>query len=173
MNLTRGPGEKPFNMMKKLSYLAAAFVMGVLLSVTINACGGDTERVEPGGTQNPSGGNGEGNEGGDTGEDGRKISNWEIYKLSASEDYDENGQVTRRYEYKYNDKGWEIQRTYTFYNTSPTTGKRYLFSQTIYTYAYSSAGDYRTTNSTMTYYNEDGSVQSTTRSTGKEYVYQQ
>lgn len=41
-------------MMKKLSYLAAAFVSGVLLSVTINACGGDKENIGPGETQNPS-----------------------------------------------------------------------------------------------------------------------
>lgn len=159
-------------MIRKLSFLVAAFLLGLCVSITINACGGDKEEsVIPGGNTNTPGGGG--NEGGDTGEDGRKISNWEFYKLSASEDYDENDQVTRRYEYKYNDKGWEIQRTYTFYDTSPTSGKRYLSSQTIMNYTYSPAGDYRTTAQTRTYYKEDGSVERTDRTNGKEFVYQQ
>lgn len=171
MNLTRGPGEKHLTfMMKKMSYLAAAFVLGVLLCVTINACGGDTERVEPGGTQNPGGGSGGDEPSGNT---GREIHNWEILKFSTSEDYDENGQLTSKIEYKYNDKGWLVGYTQTSYQKSSTTGNYYLRSRSSMSYIYSPSGDYRTSSYTLILYNEDGSILNTGGSTSKQYVYQQ
>lgn len=106
--------------MKKLSYLAAAFVSGVLLSVTINACGGDKENIGPGETQNPSGGSGGDEPSGST---GREIHNWEIYKLSASENYNENGQLTAKYDYRYNEKGWAVESKLSQYAKSSITGR--------------------------------------------------
>ncbi|WP_418982613.1 hypothetical protein [Alistipes sp.] len=153
-------------MMKKLSYLAAAFVLGLLLSVTINACGGDKESVAPEGTQTPGG------SGGTTG-GGREISNWEFPKLSAWEVYDEDGHIDLRFDYKYNDKGWEVYRKRTDYLKSASSGNYYLSLVTEYSYTYSSAGDYRTGVTITTSYNEDGSVKRTSRTTSKEYVYQQ
>lgn len=104
--------------MKKLSYLAAAFVLGVLLSVTINACGGGKENIGPGETQNPSGGSGGDEPSGST---GREIHNWEIYKISSSEDYDEDGQLTFKTEKKYNEKGWEVGYKWSQYIKSSIT----------------------------------------------------
>lgn len=157
-------------MMKKLSYLAAAFVLGVLLSVTINACGGDKENIGPGKTQNPSGGSGGDEPSGST---GREIHNWEIYKLSAAENYNENGQLTAKYDYRYNEKGWEVEYKLSQYIKSSITGRYYLCSVYTRHFTYSPAGDYRTVTNTSISYNEDGSVSGTSRTTGKEYVYQQ
>lgn len=154
-------------MMKKLSYAVAAFVLGVLLSVTINACGGDKEGVEPGETQTP--GQTPGSGGGGTTGGGREINNWEIYKLSSYENYYEDGRLNNRTTHKYNEKGWEIESANVYYYESPY----YKYREYTITYSYSPNGDYRTGVTVYTYYNEDGSVKKVERTTSKEYVYQQ
>lgn len=148
--------------MKKLSYLAAAFVLGLLLSVTINACGGDKENVGPNGSS-----------GGTTGVGGCEISNWGFPKLSSSEEYDESGQLKSHMEDKYNEKGWLVEQKLTIFMKSQVTEKYYKYWFVTTNYTYSQNGDYRTGIKVSTTYNEDGSVQSIERTTSKEYVYQQ
>ena len=155
-------------MMKKLSYAVAAFVLGVLLSVTINACGGDKEGVEPGETQTP--GQTPGSGGGGTTGGGREINNWELRKISLREEYFEDGRLEIRDERKYNEKGWEIEQKNVQYTNS---SYYYKYSEYTTNYTYSPDGDYRTGVTVLTLYNEDGSIRLYQRTNFKEYVYQQ
>lgn len=140
--------------MKKMSYLAAAFVMGVLLSVTINACGGDTERVEPGGTQNPSGGSG--NEGGTAGP--ANMWDYGIGKVTKSYEYDESGNEWLSYEIRYDSQKREIGSISYYTYTDPVVSGKVANEQKNYKYSGNTC-TYETVY--YTYDNETGALIST------------
>lgn len=139
-------GKNKTVMMKKWSLLVAAFLFGLFVSVTINACGGDKENVTPEGTQTPGETpNGDGNE-----TVGAPCNcSWNVQKMSRRETYFENGQLHTINEYKFDDQGREIEWKYTIYDVSSNSGKYYRVFSSIDTYAYS--GNTRTgTNVTTT-----------------------
>ncbi|WP_418992789.1 hypothetical protein [Alistipes sp.] len=89
-------------MIRKLSMLAAAFLLGLCVSITIHACGGDKEQAPgPGGNSNTPGGGTE-NPGGTAG----PANMWDYGsgKLLKRYEYDSTGKEYLAYEYQYDDK---------------------------------------------------------------------
>lgn len=104
-------------MIRKMSLLAAAFLLGLCVSITIHACGGDKEQTPgPGGNTNTPGGGTE-NPGGTAG----PADMW---------DYG-SGKVTKRYEYD------STGKEYLVYETLYDAKQRVIGSKQYFTTGYS------------------------------------
>lgn len=149
--------------MKKLSFLFAAFLLGLFVSITIHACGGDKDEMKAetpgGGTDNPSGGGGE----------SPANCMWGVQKMAYIDYCDEAGELLNRTEYSYDSSGREIKWSSITYTKSTETGIRYRSSTQETTYTYTSDG--RTNSAVFTGYDESGKVTYLNRNSGKEVLY--
>lgn len=152
-------------MMKKLSLLFAAFVLGAIISLAIQACGNES-KIETGSDVTtddiPSS------------ESGSDIScncAWSSQKFSSQIIYDENGLESNRIEYEYDNIGRVISVKHV--NYANISGKRFLLYEieTDYTYADSDNIRYGTTSSV--YYDENGTITNQTKTTEKIILYKQ
>lgn len=143
-------------MNKKLSMVTVAFVLGALISITIQACGGDGNKF-----------GGSGNSGSST----NCECSWGSQNIDYSETCDENGEITYRVDYAYDNRGRMIESKVVQYVKGYPSGKRYLFYTNHSTYTYSDSDDCRYGRTISIYYNEDGSVRSEDRSSDKLVLY--
>lgn len=151
-------------MLKKLSLLFAAFVLGAVISLAIQACGNES-KIETGNNVTtddvPS-----------SGSSGISCNcAWSSQKFSSQIIYDENGLESNRIEYEYDNIGRVISIKYV--NYANISGKRFLLYEieTDYTYADSDNIRYGTTSSV--YYDESGTITSQTKTTEKIILYKQ
>lgn len=140
--------------MKKLSFLFAAFLLGLFVSITIHACGGDKDEMKaetPGGGESPAN------------------CIWGVQKMAYIDSCDEAGELLNRVEYSYDSSGREIKSSSITSTKSTETGIRYrsLTYETTYTYT----SDGRTNSTVSTGYDESGKVTYLSRSSGKEVLY--
>lgn len=144
-------------MLKKLSLLFAAFVLGAVISLAIQACGND--KVDTGRSSSESGSGASCN------------CAWSSQKFSSQIIYDENGLESNRIEYEYDNIGRVISLKHV--NYANISGKRFLLYEieTDYTYADSDNIRYGTTSSV--YYDESGTITSQTKTTEKIILYKQ
>ena len=132
-------------MLKKLSWLFAAFVLGVVISLAIQACGNES-KIETGNNVTtddvPS-----------SGSSGVSCNcAWGSQKFRSQIIYDENGLESNRIEYEYDNIGRVISLKHVYY--ANISGKRFLLYkiETDYTYADSDNIRYGTTSSVSSIY---------------------
>lgn len=143
-------------MNKKSSMVMVAFVLGALISITIQACGGDENKFD-----------GSGNFGSST----NCECSWVSQNIDYSETCDENGEITSRVDYAYDNRGRMIESKVVHYVKGYPSGKRHLAYTNYSTYTYSDSDDCRYGRIISIYYNEDGSVRSEDRSSDKLVLY--
>ncbi|MBO5812949.1 MAG: hypothetical protein J6R13_00350 [Alistipes sp.] len=130
-------------MLKKLSLLTIAFAIGVMVSLSIQACADDyNESPEPNKTESSS--------------DTRDFSPWKNNGVESIITYDGNGQISSQINYTYNNKGWLTKSTNIGYSNN--SGVRYKISEYIYTYTYSSSGDIQYSSHVFTAYDQYGQI---------------
>ena len=144
--------------MKKLSLLFAAFVLGAIISLAIQACGND--KIDTG---RSSSGNG--------------LSTscncaWISQKFSSQIYYDENGLESARTDYEYDDIGRLVVMKYIAYGES-VSGIRYLAHETRYNYTYADSDNIRYGTVTSVVYDENGAITNQTKTTEKMILYKQ
>lgn len=145
-------------MLKKLSLLFAAFVLGAVISLAIQACGND--KVDTGRSSSESGSGASCN------------CAWSSQKFSSQIIYDENGLESNRIEYEYDDVGRLIGYKSLSY-TPNGSGKRYLFCEQKVDYTYADSDNIRYGTTTFVYYDESGTITNQTKTTDKIILYKQ
>lgn len=145
-------------MMKKLSLLFAAFVLGAIISLAIQACGND--KIDTGRSS--------------SGNDSHASYNsaWDNPKLASSVFYDEAGQEYYRVDYEYDDFGRLIGYKTLNYTTS-ASGKRYLLSESKIEYTYADSDNVRYGTTMTTQYDENEEIIRKTKTTEKVILYKQ
>lgn len=158
--------KKSSVMMKKLSLLFAAFVLGAIISLAIQACGNES-KIETGSDVTtddiPSS------------ESGSDIScncAWSSQKFSSQIIYDENGLESARTDYEYDDIGRLVVMKYIAYGES-VSGIRYLAHETRYNYTYADSDNIRYGTVTSVVYDENGAITNQTKTTEKMILYKQ
>lgn len=143
-------------MLKKLSLLFAAFVLGIVISLAIQACGSD--KVDTGRSS--------------SGNDSDTPCNcaWGSQKWASIVSYDENGQEYYRVDYEYDDFGCLIGYKTLNYTTS-ASGKRYLFYEQKVDYTYADSDNIRYGTTTSVSYDENGAITNQTKTTEKVILY--
>ena len=136
-----------------------SFVLGALVSITIQACGGDENKFE----QDCGSGN-------STSSANCECS-WESQNMAYYEICDENGQISNRWDYVYDNKGRMVEAKSVQYQKGYPSGKRYLSFVNHSVYTYSDSGDCRYGRTVSTLYNEDGSVMREDQSSEKMILY--
>ncbi len=137
-------------MLKKLSLLVVAFVVGAMVSLSIQACADDYNEIpEQNKTESSSNSSGTSND----------FSAWKNDGIESYVSYNENGQMSHQANYTYNSKGWVTKVTTISYYANGSKN----YEQTI-TYTYSSSGDIRYGNFVQITYLENGQIYNTTRS---------
>ena len=84
---------------------------------------------------------------------------------------DENGQISNRWDYVYDNKGRMVEAKSVQYQKGYPSGKRYLSFVNHSVYTYSDSGDCRYGRTVSTLYNEDGSVMREDQSSEKMILY--
>lgn len=136
-------------MLKKLSLLTIAFAIGVMVSLSIQACADDyNESPEP--NESPESNKTE------SSSDTRVFSAWENNGVESIITYDGNGQISSQVNYTYNNKGWLTKMTSIGYSNN--SGVRYKISEYTYTYTYSSSGDIQYSSQVFTAYDQYGQI---------------
>lgn len=143
-------------MLKKLSLLFAAFVLGIVISLAIQACGND--KVDTGRSSSGSGSDASCNCG------------WASQNFASYITYDENGLELDRTDYEYDNLGRVIGYKYLFYTTS-VSGQRYLGYEQKVDYTYADSDNIRYGTTTSVYYDENGAITSQGKSTDKAVLY--
>lgn len=116
---------------RTLSMVIVSFVLGALVSITIQACGGDENKFE----QDCGSGN-------STSSANCECS-WESQNMAYYEICDENGQISNRWDYVYDNKGRMVEAKSVQYQKGYPSGKRYLSFVNHSVYTYSDSGDCR------------------------------
>lgn len=145
-------------MLKKLSLLFAAFVLGAVISLAIQACGND--KVDTGRSSS----------GNDSGASCNNV--WDNPKYASYISYDEAGQEYYRVDYEYDDFGCLIGYKTLNYTTS-ASGKRYLLHEQKVDYTYADSDNIRYGTTTSVSYDENGAITSQGKSTDKAILYKQ
>lgn len=145
-------------MMKKLSLLFAAFVLGIVISFAIQACGND--KVDTGRSSSGSG------------SDPSCNCAWASQNFASYIAYDENGLEYSRTEYEYDNIGRLIGYKTLIYTTS-ASGKRYLGHEQMTDYTYADSDNIRYGTTTSVSYDENGAITSQGKSTDKAILYKQ
>lgn len=145
-------------MLKKLSLLFAAFVLGIVISLAIQACGND--KVDTGRSSSGSS------------SDTSCNSVWDNPKYASYITYDENGLESNRIEYEYDDVGRLIGYKSLSY-TPNGSGKRYLFCEQKVDYTYADSDNIRYGTTSSVYYDESGTITNQTKTTNKIILYKQ
>lgn len=155
-------------MLKKLSLLVAAFALGTLVSLSIQACADDTDDNADVEINE----NGNGNNDGDDNIDTSSACNcsWDSLLMAYREGYDETGEISYKIEFKY-DSQKRVTSMVSVYYLKNSSGKRYMSLHSETSYTYSSSGDTRYASTTMTTYHEDGTVLGTNKSSVKDVLY--
>ena len=144
---------------RTLSMVIVSFVLGALVSITIQACGGDENKFE----QDCGSGN-------STSSANCECS-WESQNMAYYEICDDNGQISNRWDYVYDNKGRMVEAKSVQYQKGYPSGKRYLSFVNHSVYTYSDSGDCRYGRTVSTLYNEDGSVMREDQSSEKMILY--
>lgn len=145
-------------MLKKLSLLFAAFVLGAVISLAIQACGND--KIDTGRSSS----------GNDSGASCNNV--WDNSKYASYITYDEAGQEYYRVDYEYDDFGRLIGYKTLNYTTS-ASGKRYLLAESKVEYTYADSDNIRYGTTTSVYYDEKGTITNQTKTTEKVILYKQ
>lgn len=145
-------------MMKKLSLLFAAFVLGAVISLAIQACGND--KVDTGCSSSGSS------------SDTSCNSVWDNPKYASYITYDENGLESNRFDYEYDDVGRLISAKQTLYSQN-LSGKKYLYIEFETNYTYADSDNIRYGTVTQVYYDENGTITNQTKTTEKVILYKQ
>ena len=132
--------------MKKVFLPIVAFVIGTIVSITIQACADNFE--EP--SRNNSSSN-------------SKYSAWTNTGVDSYTIYNEQGKITTECKNTFNSKGWIEKSITTYYNVN-SYGNMYKSGEYVMTYTYSSTGNVRYGTTTYKAYNESGQVTYTQRS---------
>ena len=136
-------------MLKRLSLLVVAFLMGVVISVSIQACAKDDSTLpNQTGTSNIT--NSSSNSKCD-------CSYWSQNQLESSTMYDENGDICYQTKYTYNEKGWMSTCTLTQFAVN-SSGVRYKTQETSSVYTYSPSSDIRYNKQNTVCYDATGKV---------------
>lgn len=136
-------------MLKRLSLLVVAFLMGVVISVSIQACAKDDSTL-PNQTDTSNITNSSSNSKCD-------CSYWSQNQLESSTRYDENGDISHQTKYTYNEKGWMSTCTSTTFAVN-SSGVRYKTQETSSVYTYSPSSDIRYTKQNTVCYDATGKV---------------
>ncbi|WP_087260815.1 hypothetical protein [Alistipes sp. An66] len=153
-------------MLKKLSLLFAAFVLGAVISLAIQACGNES-KIESGNDVTtgdvPSSGN-----------DSDTPCNcaWGSQKWASIVSYDENGLESNRTDYEYDDAGRLIGSIQLVYSKS-ISGDIYLYYKQEIDYTYTDSDNIRFGTITTTQYDENGGITRKTKTTDKVILYKQ
>ena len=145
-------------MLKKLSLLFAAFVLGIVISLAIQACGND--KVDTGRSSSGSS------------SDTSCNSVWDNPKYASYITYDENGLESNRNDYEYDDVGRLIGYKFLSYSQNGS-GKRYLVFEQKVDYTYADSDNIRYGTTVTIYYDENGAITSQGKSTDKAILYKQ
>lgn len=143
-------------MLKKLSLLFAAFVLGIVISLAIQACGND--KVDTGRSSSGSS------------SDTSCNSVWDNPKYASYITYDENGLESNRFDYEYDDVGQLISAKQTLYSQN-LSGKKYLYIEIETNYTYADSDNIRYGTTTRVYYDENGTITNQTKTTEKVILY--
>ena len=136
----------------------AAFAIGLLASLAIQACADDYNGVTIIDDESNNNIDDKSNNKSDSNNYG-----WDFNNMEYSEDYDEYGNVVSRSDYEYDNKNRLVKSEHKTYVS--LNGKRYLYSRNVYTYTYSDKCRYGTF--IFTRFNEDGSAIETSKSSSK------
>lgn len=153
-------------MLKKLSLLFAAFVLGAVISLAIQACGNGS-KIESGNDVTtgdvPSSGN-----------DSDTPCNcaWVSQKWASIVSYDENGLESNRTDNEYDDAGRLIGSIQLVYSKS-ISGDIYLYYKHEIDYTYTDSDNIRFGTITTTQYDENGGITRKTKTTDKMILYKQ
>lgn len=152
-------------MLKKLSLLFAAFVLGAVISLAIQACGNES-KIETGNNVTtddvPS-----------SGSSGISCNcAWSSQKFSSQIIYDENGLESYRTDYEYDDAGRLIGSIQLVYSKS-ISGDIYLYYKQEIDYTYTDSDNIRFGTITTTQYDENGGITRKTKTTDKVILYKQ
>lgn len=143
-------------MLKKLSLLFAAFVLGIVISLAIQACGND--KVDTGRSSSGSGSDASCNCG------------WASQNFASYITYDENGLESNHTDYEYDDVGRLIGYKFLAYSSNGS-GKRYLFYEQKVDYTYADSDNIRYGTTITTQYDENGEIIRKTKTTDKVILY--
>lgn len=135
--------------MKKVFLPIVAFVIGTIVSITIQACADNFE--EPSRNNSSSGSSSY-----------SKYSVWN--EFGSYTIYNEQGKITTECKNTFNSKGWIEKSITTYYNVN-SYGNMYKSSEYVRTYTYSSSGEVRYGTTVYTHYNESGQIWQTQRTT--------
>ena len=137
-------------MMRKLFLPIIAFIIGIAVSISIQACADTFE--EPSRNNNPS-----------SSSSNSKYSAWNDgnNEFGSYTIYNEQGKIVTECKNTFNSKGW-IEKSVTTYYTSS-----YKSGEFVTTYTYSSSGEVRYGTTVSTYYNESGQITLTQRSSNE------
>ena len=133
--------------MKKVFLPIVAFVIGTIVSITIQACADNFE--EP--SRNNSSSN-------------SKYSAWTNTGIGSYTIYNEQGKILSEGKSTFNSNGW-VEKTVSTGYAANSNGSLYKSSEIVATYTYSSTGDVRYGTTVYTYYNESGQIWQTQRTT--------
>lgn len=157
-------------MLKKLSLLFAAFVLGAVISLAIQACGNESKIESENDVTTgdiPSSGN-----------DSDASCNctpcncaWSSQKFSSQIIYDENGLESSHIEYEYDNIGRVISVKHVIY--ANISGKRFLLYEIETDYTYADSDNIRYGTTTSVYYDESGTITNQTKTTEKIILYKQ
>ena len=159
--------------MKKLSLLFTAFILGALISLTIQACGGDHDEVVkiPNDENNSSE-----NDSSDGGTCEKCNCFWGSQKIANYVNYDEEGEESSRGDYTYDSEGREIGCKTMIYQKNLSgnlSGKRYLAYVQEVEYTYSVSNDIQYSKTKSIYYDETGQIMRVDKTSGKRSLYKQ
>ena len=133
--------------MKKVFLPIVAFVIGTIVSITIQACADNFE--EP--SRNNSSSN-------------SKYYAWTNTGIGSYTIYNEQGKISSESKSTFNSNGW-VEKTVSTGYIANSTRSLYKGSEIVTTYTYSSTGDVRYGTTVYTYYNESGQIWQTQRTT--------
>ncbi|MBQ8492757.1 MAG: hypothetical protein IJ464_00535 [Alistipes sp.] len=141
-------------MIKKLSVALFAFVLGVTISVGIQACANDEENIINSNVDSlPNNSGNSGNNDNSTAQQAKCYCQPQVETITQ---YDTYGELSAKITYSYDKNDRVTSYVSEGYNYS--NGKRYKASTYKVEYSYSSSGDIRYELSTMTAYDENGKV---------------
>ena len=133
--------------MKKVFLPIVAFVIGTIVSITIQACADNFEE--------PSLNNSSSNS---------KYSAWTNTGIGSYTIYNEQGKISSEWKSTFNSNGW-VEKTVNTGYAANSNGSLYKSLEIVATYTYSSTGDVRYGTTVYTYYNESGQIWQTQRTT--------
>ena len=137
--------------MKKVFLPIIAFVIGTIVSISIQACADNFE--EP--SRNSSSSSSSSND---------KYSAWTNTGIGSYTIYNEQGKISSEQKNTFNSNGW-VEKTVSTGYAANSNGSLYKSSEIVTTYTYSSTGDVRYGTTVYTFYNESGQIWQTQRTT--------